>query len=50
MYYDEKTRCNIQMEAQKSRIDELEKALTQAKIQYKEAMINLSKISEEVLF
>ena len=50
MYYDEKTRWNIQMEAQKSRIDELEKALTQAKIQYKEAMANLSKISEEVLF
>ena len=36
------------MEAQKSRIDELEKALTEAKIHYKQAMANLSRISEEV--
>ncbi len=38
----------MQMEAQKSRIDELENALTHSKILYKEAMNNLSKISEEV--
>jgi hypothetical protein len=38
----------MQMEAQKTRIDELENALTQSKILYKEAMNNLSKISEEV--
>ena len=38
----------MQMEAQKSRIDELENALAQNKLLYKEAMNNLSKISEEV--
>jgi chromosome segregation ATPase len=48
LYYEEKSRWNVQMEAQKSRIDELEKALVQAKCQYKEAMSNLSKISEEI--
>jgi hypothetical protein len=36
------------MEAQKSRIDELEKAINQAKIAYNEAMANLNKISEDV--
>lgn len=36
------------MEAQKSRIDELEKAINQAKIAYNEAMSNLNKISEDV--
>lgn len=36
------------MEAQKSRIDELEKALAEAKVLYKGAMANLSRISEEV--
>jgi hypothetical protein len=38
----------MQMEAQKSRIDELEQAINQAKLAYNEAMINLSKISEDV--
>lgn len=38
------------MEAQKARIDEIEKAIIQAKASYKEAMRNLSKISEEVGF
>lgn len=47
-YYEEKFRWNTQMESQKMRIYELEKALMQAKISYKEAMINLSKISEEI--
>lgn len=50
LYFDEKTRWTIQMEAQKSRIEELEKAIAQAKVSYKEAMKNLSKISEEVFF
>jgi hypothetical protein len=36
------------MEAQKARIDELEKAIVQSKISYREAMLNLSKISEDV--
>jgi len=48
LYYDEKSRWNIQMEAQKMRIHDLEQALMQTKITYKEAMINLSKISEEI--
>ena len=48
LYFDEKTRWNIQMEAQKARIDELDKAIVQAKTSYKEAMKNLSKISEDV--
>jgi predicted patatin/cPLA2 family phospholipase len=48
LYYDEKSRWNMQMEAQKSRIDELENALNHSKVLYKEAMNNLSKISEEV--
>ena len=47
-YYEEKFRWQIQMEAQKSRIDELENAMTQAKVAYNEAMANLSKISEDV--
>ncbi|CAF0703548.1 unnamed protein product [Brachionus calyciflorus] len=47
-YYEEKFRWNIQMEAQKARIDELERALILAKTTYKEAMKNLSKISEEI--
>ncbi len=38
------------MEAQKSRIDELEKAINQAKVAYNEAMANLNKISEDVNF
>ena len=36
------------MEAQKERIDELERAICQSKGIYNEAMANLSKISEEV--
>jgi hypothetical protein len=48
LYYDEKSRWNTQMEAQKMRINELEQALIQTKVTYKEAMINLSKISEEI--
>jgi hypothetical protein len=47
-YYEEKTRWNIQMECQKARIEELEQTLCLTKIAYKEAMLNLSKISEEV--
>lgn len=38
------------MEAQKSRIDELDKAIVQAKASYKEAMKNLNRISEDVSF
>lgn len=37
------------MEAQKARIDELDKAIVQAKASYREAMRNLSRISEEVM-
>lgn len=48
LYFDEKTRWNIQMEAQKARIDELEKATIQEKASYKEAMRNLNRISEEI--
>lgn len=48
LYFDEKTRWNIQMEAQKARIDDLEKATIQEKASYKEAMRNLNRISEEV--
>jgi len=48
LYYEEKSRWTIQMEAQKARIDELEKAIVQAKICYREAMKNLSKISEDI--
>jgi hypothetical protein len=48
LYYEEKDRWNTQMEAQKMRIHELEKALIQTKKNYKEAMINLSKISEDI--
>lgn len=47
-YYEEKSRWNTQMEAQKMRIHELEQALIQTKTIYKEAMINLSKISEDI--
>lgn len=47
-YYDEKNRWNVQMEAQKARIDEIERALAQVKVSYKEAMKNLSNISEQV--
>ena len=36
------------MEAQKTRIDELEQAIIRAKAAYTEAMLNLSKISEDV--
>ena len=50
LYYDEKSRWKIQMETQKMRIYELERALVQTKVIYKEAMVNLSKISEEVIF
>ena len=38
------------MQAQKNRIEEWENELIVAKKTYKEAMINLSKISEEVSF
>ena len=48
LYYEEKARWNTQMEAQKMRIHELEQALIQTKKNYKEAMINLSKISEDI--
>ncbi|RMZ96045.1 SH3 domain-binding 5 isoform X3 [Brachionus plicatilis] len=47
-YYEEKNRWNVQTEAQKARIDELERALTDAKVTYKEAMKNLSNISEQI--
>jgi hypothetical protein len=47
-YYEEKARWNIQMECQKARIEELEQTLCLTKTAYKEAMLNLSKISEEV--
>ncbi len=47
-YYDEKTQWNIQMEAQKMQIHDLEQAIIQTKKTYKDAMLNLSKISEEV--
>lgn len=47
-YYEEINRWNIQMEAQKARIDELERVLAQVKVSYKEAMKNLSNISEQV--
>lgn len=48
MYYDEKARWNLQMETQKSHINEIEQTLIHTKRVYKEAMTNLSKISEEV--
>ncbi len=48
LYYDEKNRWTIQMEAQKTRIQDLEKTLHLTKITYKEAMHNLAKISEEI--
>lgn len=47
-YYDEKTQWNIQMEAQKMQIHDLEQAIIQTKKTYKDAMLNLSKISEEI--
>jgi len=47
-YYDEKTRWNVQMEAQKLRIDELDLAIQHAKVVYNGAMANLSRISEEI--
>lgn len=48
LYYDEKARWNIQMETQKSHILEIEQALNYTKKSYKEAMTNLSIISEEI--
>ena len=48
MYYDEKARWNLQMETQKSHINEIEQSLIHTKRMYKEAMTNLSKISEEI--
>lgn len=48
MYYDEKARWNLQMETQKSHINEIEQTLIHTKRVYKEAMTNLSKISEEI--
>lgn len=47
-YYEEKTRWTNQMETQKSRIYEIEQAIAQNKSIYKEAMRNLSRISEEI--
>ena len=47
-YYDEKNRWTIQMEAQKARIEELDQLLSITKGTYKDAMYNLSKISEEI--
>jgi hypothetical protein len=38
------------MECQKARIEELEQTLALTKITYKETMLNLSKISEEVKY
>lgn len=48
LYFDEKTRWNLQMETQKSHINEIEQNLAQTKKIYKEAMANLSNISEEI--
>lgn len=48
LYYDEKSRWNIQMETQKSHIHEIEQTLIYTKKIYKEAMSNLSMISEEI--
>lgn len=48
MYYDEKARWNLHMETQKSHINEIEQTLIHTKRVYKEAMTNLSKISEEI--
>jgi len=48
LYYEEKNQWNNQMEAQKMRIHSLEQSLIQAKKTYKEAMANLSNISEEI--
>lgn len=49
LYYDEKGQWNIQIEAQKAHIHNLEQTLISTKKAYKEAMNNLSQISEEVL-
>ena len=38
----------MQLESQKKHIQELEHEINEAKLNYKQAMINLSKISEEV--
>lgn len=48
LYYDEKTRWNIQMETRKAHIHEIEQTLMFTKKNYKEAMANLSLISEEI--
>lgn len=48
LYYDEKSRWNVQIETQKSHIHEIEQSLIFTKKVYKEAMHNLSKISEEI--
>jgi hypothetical protein len=47
-YYQEKNRWNIQIEAQNIRINELERLIAYSKTIYNEAMLNLSKISEEI--
>lgn len=48
MYYEEKERWNIQMEAQKARINEIESALLDSKRIYSEAMNKLRDISDEI--
>lgn len=48
-YYEEKDRWQIQMEAQKARINELERALNDAKRIYSDAMNKLRNISDEVI-
>lgn len=47
-YYEEKDRWQIQMESQKSRINELERALNDSKRVYSDAMNALRRINEEV--
>lgn len=47
-YYQEKSRWNIQLEAQSIRLNELERLIAYSKSIYNEAMQNLSKISEDI--
>ncbi|XP_049540275.1 SH3 domain-binding protein 5 homolog isoform X2 [Anopheles darlingi] len=47
-YFDEKQLCQEQLEAQKSRIQQLEQQIQSAKTAYSTALRNLEKISEEI--
>ena len=49
-YYEEKDRWQIQMESQKARINELERAFNDSKRIYSDAMKALGRINEEVCF